>query len=408
MIRNGTQPRKKDHRKYSFARTFGTIAVGEIPDFNLDAGFGMPDQNADGLPMGCTGYTTTELAQDQDKVKYLPRYTYDKTLQIEGINPDDPQFERVGCAIDDSLKSSKVYGLDAGDGDPLKHRRGDYFDALDGSGKDVFDTLLSLMWNANKSISIATPWLPEWSTPQNGVIPSVFTYDKSKQYSWHNWKICGKKTINGVQYLMGKVWQGEGLGDRGWLYFSRDVINKTLSIKGTSADVVVPFTPSKIRTVSLSIIEVILSYFRLWFKVKASPTIAPEAPVVAQDETLAVSEPKSTKYDWDVPIMARHSVRVICDEEGLTLEQKNTLCATIGAESGWKIDAVNQNKVKGKVVSTDYGLCQWNDFYHGKEITPDEALHDPEKAVRLMCACWKRGQRDLWIGYKSGNYKNYL
>jgi hypothetical protein len=102
-------------------------------------------------------------------------------------------------------------------------------------------------------------------------------------------------------------------------------------------------------------------------------------------------------------------VRVVCDEEGLTLDQKNTMCATIGAESGWHTDAINYNRNKdGSLASTDYGICQWNDYYHGKEISPDDALHDPEKAVRLMCAYWKRGQRTLWMGYTSGNYKKYL
>ncbi len=122
--------------------------------------------------------------------------------------------------------------------------------------------------------------------------------------------------------------------------------------------------------------------------------------------------PEPPKYWWDTPLEARHSVRVICDEEGLDLEQKNTMCATIGGESGWKTDVVHPNYVikNGikKLSSTDYGICQWNDYYHGKEITPDEALHNPEKAVRLMCQYWKRGQRNLWIAYKNMSYKLYL
>ncbi len=113
-------------------------------------------------------------------------------------------------------------------------------------------------------------------------------------------------------------------------------------------------------------------------------------------------------YLWSTPQLARHSVRVIADEEGLTVEQKNTMCATIGGESGWDVDAVNKNYVNGKVTSVDYGLCQWNNYYHGKEITPGEAIGNPEKAVRLMCAYWKRGQRNLWVAYSSGRYKLYL
>lgn len=116
---------------------------------------------------------------------------------------------------------------------------------------------------------------------------------------------------------------------------------------------------------------------------------------------------------WDTPNNVRHSVRVICDQEGLTTSQKNTLCATIQCESaGFNTKAVHPNYVIKKGVktltSTDYGLCQWNDFYHGREISPDEALNNPEKAVRLMCKYWKAGQQKQWVCYSANMYKKYL
>jgi hypothetical protein len=114
-------------------------------------------------------------------------------------------------------------------------------------------------------------------------------------------------------------------------------------------------------------------------------------------------------YLWDTPTNVRASVRAICDEAGLTVEQKSTLCATIECESQFNTKAIHPNVGgTGKVLSTDYGLCQWNDKYHGNQITPDDALNDPEKAVRLMCAYWKRGRRALWVSYLKGNYKQYL
>lgn len=127
-------------------------------------------------------------------------------------------------------------------------------------------------------------------------------------------------------------------------------------------------------------------------------------------EPIPTTPMEKPTYIWSPPDLARHSVRVICDEEGLTVEQKNTMCATIGGESGWDITATNKNisPTTGKVTSVDYGLCQWNNVYHGKEISPDEALNNPEKAARLMCAYWKRGQRDLWVAYKNGRYKQFL
>src|SRR5712671_2055216 len=91
------------------------------------------------------------------------------------------------------------------------------------------------------------------------------------------------------------------------------------------------------------------------------------------------------KYDWSTPEAARHSLRVIADEEGLTVEQKNLLSQVVHCESGYNIHAKHPNLYNGKVVSCDFGICQWNDHYHGQEISPHDAEYNPEKAVRLMC-----------------------
>lgn len=119
--------------------------------------------------------------------------------------------------------------------------------------------------------------------------------------------------------------------------------------------------------------------------------------------------PAPPKYLWDTRERVIHSIRLICDEELLTLEQKNTLCATIHCESGFNTKAICRNKdVNGVLRSTDWGICQWNDYWHGKEITPDQSMNNPEKAVRLMCKYWKQNLRKQWVCYSKGLYKQYL
>ena len=120
-----------------------------------------------------------------------------------------------------------------------------------------------------------------------------------------------------------------------------------------------------------------------------------------------VMTPATQKYLWDTKENCRHSIRVICDEEGLTVQQKNDLSATLHCESNWNPKCVHPNIVNDKVMSTDYGICQWNDYYHGKEISPKDAVNDPEKAVRLMCQYVKRGQLNLWVCYKTGMFLKY-
>lgn len=106
-----------------------------------------------------------------------------------------------------------------------------------------------------------------------------------------------------------------------------------------------------------------------------------------------------------------HNVRVICDLEKLSYEEKEELCATVWGESEFNTEAKLNNKDKsGKIWSTDWGICQWNDYWHGKEISPSDAVDDPEMAVRLMCSYWKRGEsaKEQWIAYKSGRYKQFM
>lgn len=137
------------------------------------------------------------------------------------------------------------------------------------------------------------------------------------------------------------------------------------------------------------------------------PPIAPQAP---QDN---LTNQVAPKYLWDTPQDVKHSIRVICDEEGLNIEQKNTLDATIHGESDYNTHAHNYNyafsRLTGRkyIASTDFGLCQWNDYYHGKEISPMDAEFNPEKAVRLMCTYWKLGRRNQWVAYSSGHYLRY-
>lgn len=397
-IQNGIKPLKPDHRNYSAKRTFGATQVF-VDELNLDAGFGFPDQNADGYPNGCTGYTQSELCQDEDKVKYRPDFTYKKTLLMDDQQLGEP------CDIKTSLKSTKVYGVQGQnetEQEAFKHIRGAYYQVE--KTNDWFDGIRSSITLNNCSVSVASQWFESFETSigQDGILPEIF----SPSFSWHNYKCVGWKQINGQPYIILKSWQGKGYGDKGYCYMSRSLCNSLLSVDGAGAFIVAPYDPSKVQTVRLDIISVLLSlYYRLL-------EAFIKKPVVEVDHYEEVKEAIKTpepKYKWDTKENIRHSVRVICDEEGLTLNQKNTMCATIQAESGFNLKAKNLNKNKqGVVTSTDWGLCQWNDRYHGKEITADEALNNPEKAVRLMCSYWKRGQMDLWVAHANGSYTKYL
>lgn len=405
MVNHGTRPTPKSHKRYSYHRTFGGTTT--IPqEFTLDAGLTMPDQSAQGLPFACTGFTLVEICQDRDRIIYNPKFSYDKTLFMEGIGSDDAQFERVGCGIEDSLKSGIVYGVQAitetTDIEALKHRIGDYYDAIEGSGMDCFDSIRSAMWKENKSIYVGTPWLANWSNPQGGIMPqAIVTPDQSTP--WHAWKICGSKLINGEMYLIGKTWQGSEWGDTGWAYFSRDTVNKVFAIDGSVAYVWVAFSGQTIQTVKLTIMETLVSFLKSLL-VKKKNTGMPTQPI-----PVASSEPLL----WDTPLNVRHSLRVMCDNAGMSVDQKNILCACVEQESRFNTQAVNHNKdAEGATTSSDWGVCQINDYFHigeGKDFPSVEyVLENPEADIAWMIKMFQAGKQNMWSSYSSGAYKQWL
>lgn len=156
----------------------------------------------------------------------------------------------------------------------------------------------------------------------------------------------------------------------------------------------------------LKIIKWFLAFFR---KAEKESTIK----YVPVDEPLPiVDEPKPKKLKWDTKEDARHSVRVMCDNAGLSVREKNIICAVIQAESNFDINAINKNIQGGKVMSTDWGICQINDYYHigtGKFFTSvDEVLTVPEKSVSFIIQQYKLGNLTWWIAYRNGSYKKYL
>lgn len=116
---------------------------------------------------------------------------------------------------------------------------------------------------------------------------------------------------------------------------------------------------------------------------------------------------------WDTPRHAYHSVRVLCDEAELTVDEKNLICAVVYQESQFHNSAKNENKnANGVVLSTDWGLCQINDHYHigeGKDFPSVEfVLNNPAEVVSWMISQYRHGNLKMWIGFKSGAFKKWL
>lgn len=244
-----------DHRDLSHTRTFGATTPSTFPDeFNTDSGLTNPNQNAEGLPNGCTGYTQSELCIDQDKLIYKAKFTYDKTCFMEGHG------EESGCDIRNSLKSLLVYGPqeqgESTDQQALQHIRGAYY-AIE-KAPDYFDGIRSALVRSG-SVSVGTPWFPSFNKINNGIVGTPVSWDATN-LPYHNWKICGWKTVNGSPYLVGKAWLGSLWAQNGFALFPREVINQLLELNWTGAFAVDKYDPKAKTIVLESMYEVLLSY----------------------------------------------------------------------------------------------------------------------------------------------------
>lgn len=392
-MKYGSKPTVESHKDYDLIRTFGALTSPKFPDsYDVDANIWIPDQNVPqsvlggipALPYGCTEYTTADLDND-----------------LSGKLQSNPNIlENVFHASAQGGADVRTMLMNATAPTPLHPERlgwlGNIFNIRAQGLLDWFDAMRYAMLQGGfekRAISWGTPWFPSWEAAAldgKYVMPMPTDQEfKNARTSigWHNSKFSGWELVDGKPMLRNKSWQGTHVGKNGWIVFPREVVNAVMTINGTCA-----FTASNfdgdIKRVSLPVVQMILSYLRSMMSFAYGGT-----------QTML----------WDTPAHCRRNVRVIADEMGLTWNQKNTLCATIHGESNWNTKAICINRRKdGSVASTDRGLCQWNDYYHGSEITPDEAINNPEKAVRIMCSYWKAGLQNQWVAYLNKSYLKYL
>lgn len=350
LIQNGLKHKKflglRLHTKApDFHAKFGSTAV--FADINRDSGMTNYNQNlpntvfdTPAMPNGCTAMATTDVMTDLKKVLYSPYYTYQQTCLEEGVP--------VGSELEMSfaLNEPRTAGLEDLEGTITK--TGDWYQVTPLNGS-LFLGICSALTKGQSSVSFASTWYQSFDTPVNGVIlpPSGAT-------SGHNWKLCGIKTINGMQYLVGKPWLGSGWGEDGFGYFSQAIIDKI----GGSA-----FTPMEsegetvVQVGTQTILESLINLLkRLELHFIGDGSNVPVSEYQKFEEEIQLIQNEITTYMH--PIITKWA-EAIEHEEGATAASHNpgnlkysTLTASWGA-------------TRGRPATDGGNLCQFPTYQQG-------------------------------------------
>lgn len=239
--------------------------------------------------------------------------------------------------------------------------------------KDKFDAVRSAMILSQSPVMCCSYWYKNWFSE---VLPVGIG-----AVSGHAYQIEGWRQINGEPYFIVEAWLGHKL------LMSREVFNSAMSAIGTSTWVLSTSTIDAKRTKTLyqllsdALANLAILLKKLWITNNQPVIITPTNEVIPNP---VIIPPVIEKYLWNTNENIRHSIRVIGNEEGLTVIQKDLACDIPWCESRYVI------RQRGIIDPRDRGLFQWNSHYH-PEIT-DEIAFNPEKNARLGCKAIKAGK----------------
>jgi hypothetical protein len=105
---------------------------------------------------------------------------------------------------------------------------------------DKFDYFDDIRWALFRAYSPANGtgpvvhafgrWFNEWTNSPGGIVTSVY----QSLAGWHAYIFIDWCVIGGREYLIAQNSGGEGVGDRGYFYFPREVVNREFAIWGTA------------------------------------------------------------------------------------------------------------------------------------------------------------------------------
>jgi len=272
-IKHGARPTRIKHTDYDFLNShrLGGVTAGDADfkdEYFADCGlWGVPNQDmlqtfaptgqpsfiVPAIPFGCTDYGQAGLANDLTKTLHNP-------MVLDAVTNANANH---GCDIRTSLDAAVKIGW-------IKQ----YFNLVAKGAIDYFDTfrvaqVVGVNSKENRSITWGTPWFPSWEQAGlKGISIMPMPTDaelaaarnpRDTTLPWHDSKLDGWTTKNGILVYRDESWQGEGMGEDGFIFFPREVINMVMSIPGTVAFIATLSTIPSPKTVDVTTLQWIVS-----------------------------------------------------------------------------------------------------------------------------------------------------
>lgn len=247
-----------DTRDYSHHALFGDNFPSTPPSINFIVSRVQPVIEDQKDSDDCTGCGTSEINAGMQGIE--PPDTFDflyqmaKILQTQGeVGETEADLRSASaslCIYGSLLKSQSPYTLEEGkptdktvaflddwtnwppilDTYAKKYKLGSYLNVLTNPSMDAFDNIRTALYHnvsqtsptLYSSVLFGVNWRPEWTYAPGGIIDDNYTVSAG---GGHALRLIGQKMINGIPYIVAQNSWSKSVGDGGFYYFPRNVIN---------------------------------------------------------------------------------------------------------------------------------------------------------------------------------------
>ena len=235
-IGGGLQKLPKDKNDFSMGAFFKTKV---IPTWDFIVGTSeILDQVETDF---CTGFATSAASSVQEGVTLNPFWSFAKSKELSGDIEAWGQNLRTACKVHQKTGApdyDREYSLEKRDAAFLRdiknypedflnkalvHKKQAYFEA--DFFKSTYDSIAAALWkfkDEKRVVITGALWRSHWTFAEGGIIPGF----GGKDGFGHAFVFVGQKYIKDKPYLIAQLSNGEDIGDKGFFYFSKFVVDR--------------------------------------------------------------------------------------------------------------------------------------------------------------------------------------